>query len=218
MKLTEMDKIELFELVKEYFGWFSADFRDDRKSYFWDEYKARRLDELGFEYSSGAAKYCIFLPEWYDVVIKFCYDKEFDYCEREYENYCAAVCEGVAQYFPYTDYLGTNNGIRFYVQQVAYVDECDVYDSLYDKLNESGSFEDLPYEDEYERSEYISDWIDDMEAEERVELLFGDERLIEFIDHYHINDLHDGNFGKIDDAFVIIDFSGYGKYAMGREF
>lgn len=219
MKLTELDKIELFELVKEYFGWFSADFRDDRHCYFWDAYKERRLDSLGIEYYSGAVKYCVLFPDWEDVVVKFCYDDEFDYCKREYENYRAAVYEGVEQYFPYTDYLGINNGIRFYVQQMAYVDECDVYDSLYNILNENGSFDDIPYEDDdYAKGEYISGWIDDLEAEERVELLFGDNRLVEFINQYHINDLHDGNFGKIDDAFVIIDFSGYGHYAMERSF
>lgn len=213
MSISLIEKNEIFSFVERYFSWCSKDIQ------FFDIYNGfskHNLFEKDFSYDSGAAKVCIFHPFFGDYVVKFCYE-DFDYCEREYTNYLAAVENGLEEFFAFTDYLGIINGLRFYIQERC---DCDaeavssiVYNSVKeDYVNENNESEDVV-------SERIWDVVYDLDDEAYVTYCFGfNEELIDFLGEYAINDLHEGNFGYVDGQLVIIDFSGYGFIATNRPF
>lgn len=220
MTLTEIDKNEIFEIINEHFGWVNSDCQ--KFSMLNENFKKYGLYELGFRYETGATKCCVFSEE-FDYVVKFTWNSGdgFDWCKREYENYLAAVNEGLSWAFPYTDYLGSINGVNFYVQEMASPDEDDVYSICYNKVSDDYENRCSWREESYrsrgwscERSDFISDEVDDLEDDDRVAFVMGyDPTLMDFLYNHRINDLHNGNFGYNGDHYVIIDFSGYGDFA-----
>ena len=159
----------------------------------------------------------IFHPFFGDYVIKFCYDDKFDYCEREYTNYLAAVENGLEEFFAFTDYLGTINGLKFYVQERCDCDAEAVSSIVYNGIREDYVNEDN--EPEEIINERIWNEVYDLDDEAYVTYCFGvQEKLIDFLYKYAINDLHEANFGYVDGHLVIIDFSGFGVFATDRSF
>ena len=210
--LSTIEKDYIFSIIKENFGWISKDYQRHISC------KFREEDREGFSLNWGTVKYCISGEVFPNYVVKFCLGG-FDYCEREYTNYLAAIERKLGRFFPYTDFLGKFNGVSYYIQEKAYVDSERVSDIWYGSVSEDEYWEST-YSDEDEEyvSERIWDYISDLEDSERIEILFGDDALIDFIDEYCINDLHEGNYGYIDDRLVIIDFSGYSTTAICRDF
>ena len=211
MEINSEKKDYIFSLIKEYFD-FPLTAKDFKRCF--EEFE---LGEKGFRVESGAAKKCLFHEEFDNCVVKFCLE-DFDYCEREYTNYLAAIEKGFNDFFPYTDYLGYFNGIKFFVQEQAYCDNEAISSIWYHAILEDYIPEEED-ENEYILNEKILDLLYDLEDEQRVSYCFGyNEKLLDFLDEYCINDLHDGNFGYIDGEIVIIDFSGYGFLARERRF
>lgn len=138
-------------------------------------------------------------------------EDQYDFCKKEYTNYCKAKQSGVADYFAEVEELCCIEGKTFYLQRRAICSEDKVSSKLYDYA--SGSFElaDYETEEDYDEEvrEYIYDGMDDYEK--AIAVLGNDEQLIDFLLENKINDLHEGNFGYINDKdhYVIIDFSGY---------
>lgn len=211
MKITLEEKNRIFSILEDNFSWCTIE--NVRKNFYRDFHDRGYLED-NFEIYSGAVKYCICSELFNGYVVKFCYE-DFDYCEREYTNYLAAIEHNLDVYFPFTDYLGNINGIKFFVQEYAICNEEEITSIWYEKIRES-------YESDGEDEDEISDeiWaiIDDMEDDEGISLLFNCDELLSFLSEYRINDLHQGNFGYINDKLVIIDFSGFGARAKGREF
>ena len=178
----------------------------------WDWFDSMHMENLGFTYASGATKAVFFHRDLHDWIIKVVLPDEQnnDYCRREWENYLAAEQAGLSQYFAATEYLTTVNGIAFYIQEKVFVDE-SVDSSIYD----SASAERAARGEEIDE-DALWDEVYDMEADERVELLYKNPKLTHFILSRHINDLHCGNFGMRGGEYVLIDYSGFGLQAFSR--
>lgn len=214
MKITVEEKNFIFSIIQENFAWCTRELVLENHMY--REYNERDLDRK-FRLDNGAVKYCIMSDLFFsDYVVKFC-GEDFDYCEREYTNYLAAVDRELGQFFPYTDFLGELNGLKFYIQERAVCDSEYVNSVWYESLRESyeGAYED---EDEDFINSRIWDAVDDLEDDERLQMIYAVQDLEDFINEYRINDLHEANFGFIDERLVIIDFSGYGWRATERAF
>ena len=162
--------------------------------------------------NSGCTRKCFMMEELPGWVIKVCFsDMKFDYCKREVENYKAAVEAGLEFYFASTyKVYECADGRWVTVQEELDVNEEAISDSLYNHMRSSMDPDDYENEDDFNSS--IWDTIVDMSDEERVEILVGyDEELMDFICDHHINDLHEGNWGRAgNNDLVIMDFAGYG--------
>lgn len=182
---------------------------------------------------SGCTKICV-IPIDLDYVIKVDIDlsqietynsavRAYNYCAREYANYVCAVDNHIEKFFAETYELCTVDGFHFFAQEKCACNEGDVEEALYESV--SNSFDDSCInedttnysEEDLEdlRNSYIWDQIGDLYDEERFHCLFnGDDRIDDlehFIEMRSIDDLHNGNFGRTERGFVIIDFSGYSR-------
>lgn len=213
MKITAEEKSLIFSIIQDNFDWCTRDII--LENHVRSNFNKRELHNK-FSLHNGAVKYCVSSILFENYVVKFC-GEEFDYCEREYTNYLAAVDRGLEEFFPYTDFLGELNGLKLYIQERAVCD-CEYVNSIWhESLRESyeGAFED---EDEDFINSRIWDAVDDLEDDERLQMIYHVEDLEDFINEYCINDLHEANFGFVDERLVIIDFSGYGWRATERAF
>lgn len=156
--------------------------------------------------AGGLSKVCIGHNDLERWVIKVGYTEnvKIDHAAREYDNYCLAVEEGLACYFPTTIYLGTFGGRPFYVQEKAICNENQITSNWYDCLCDEFECAGRRYD-----PDEIWDTIWDMSDEERADLTFHDDELTVFLAENRIGDLHEGNFGTIGGLLVIIDFSGW---------
>lgn len=169
-------------------------------------YYDNHLDSFGFDVKSGSSKLCFLHDDLCDWAIKVGYSSKLncDYAKREYEMYCLAEEYGFAYYFPKTIYLGEYGGRPFYLQELADCDEYQVSSTWFEKLCDGYIEEGNDYD-----NDSVWDEVDALDDWERVELLFGDRKLCQFLWDNDINDLHEGNFGWIGDKIVIVDFSGW---------
>ena len=173
-------------------------------------YDSKKLAEYGVYYENGASKVCLYQDEISEYVIKFGFvGSKKDYCQIECENYRKAVEAGLERYFPYTEELCVRDGIHFFIQEKAVCDEEAISSEWFSEMNEAMSDYRDDYESEDEYYSYVWDAVAEMSDEERVNTLYGDEELLDFLYEMDINDLHEGNFGMIGDRVVIIDFSGW---------
>ena len=176
-----------------------------------DNYLNKWFDRTAFErtfevsYVTGETKGVIILPdqEW---VIKFALPGEdYDFCARECENYALAEELGLGEYFAATEFLWKHDGFSFFAQQYVDCDECvdcEIADSLRNEYSSRG--DEVP--DEWE----LTDEAAEMGDLDRIDYLYGNAALCRFVSERHINDLHCGNFGKMGDIYVMVDYSGYG--------
>jgi len=157
-----------------------------------------------YYFADGSCKGVFCFPG-IDWVIKFDYDKKHSYCGRELENYIAAKEAGLARYFPETLALRDYGHIHFILQERCDCGEDEVQDIMFDSLKRRYT----EWGDEVNDDD-IWDEVYDIETHTALTCMFDDPELEDFVDERHINDLHTANFGKIDDHYVILDFSGYG--------
>lgn len=185
----------------------------------------------GLHFYRGETKGCIVdfdRPEW---VIKVPFDRStnprcrknddgtsINYCALEAEKYARACAEGIEECFAATYEVGEINGVKFYLQEFANVDEDSTTDSFYEYASKQvekyfcRDKEDEDSEDRF-RSE-IWDFIYEMDDGERVMAVFNNHKnvrkICNFIYDEGINDLHSANWGFTNDGReVIIDYSGY---------
>lgn len=207
MKMTAMEReiaITLVEALVEY-GLTDHLAQYGNKSTR-DWFQTNDMSFMGFGSSGGATKVCIWHDDLLSWTIKVGYTEHvrFDYAAKEYVNYCLAEEAGLAHYFPATVYLGEFGGCRFYAQQWCECDENIVSSEWYSRIRDRFEEDGVDYDDDdiWNEIEYLDDF-------ERVDLLFNDMELTDFLSENHIGDLHEGNYGRIGSRIVICDFSGY---------
>ena len=213
-----------------------------------DSYGENHYYELGFDYWSyiesgyfrenyglhfyrGETKGCIIDFNRQEWVIKVPFDRstnpncrknedgtDINYCALEAEKYARACAEGIEECFAATYEVGEINGVKFYLQEFANVDEDSTTDSFYEYASEQvEKYFDRDEEDERNEEHFIDeiwDFINDMDDNERVVAVFNNHKNIrkicDFIYDEDINDLHSANWGFTNDGReVIIDYSGY---------
>lgn len=184
-----------------------------------------------YTYACGASKGVIipFNLEGYVIKFPFAY-KKFDYCRAEWRNSVVFEQAGFGFAIAKTDFLcRLDNGYPIYIQEIAECSEDTVESSIFESCYENF------------KSQYIADWSDDGDmSEDDIRCAFWDDISDEpesyicdlFEDDYgvqtaaaldrlicdnHINDLHTGNVGYINNHIVLVDYSGYGYYAEQQD-
>jgi hypothetical protein len=152
---------------------------------------------------SGACKGVIVFDDT-DWVIKFDYYGEDSYCKIEADNYRYAVEEGLAHYFAETRFITQVDCVSFVIQEKCECDESDIYDSLHQYVKET-------YDEECSEYSEASLWeeVESICANGCVHEMFHDKALNAFVCRYYINDLHAGNFGRVNGRIVMTDYSGF---------
>lgn len=129
---------------------------------------------------------------------------EWDYCQKEVENYKEACSAGLEMFFPETKLIGLTptHGFPIYLQRK--VDEVGV-----DNGEEKGfTSAQISKAVELSNDGPIYRWQAIASAIQN----YGEEltqRLFNFINDFDIDDLHPGNLGFMNGRFVIFDFSGF---------
>ena len=185
----------------------------------------------GLHFYRGETKGCIVDFNRQEWVIKVPFDRStnprlrrnedgtsINYCALEAEKYARDCAEGIEECFAAIYEVGEINGVKFYLQEFANVDEDSTTDSFYEYASEQvEKYFSRDEEDEDNERHFVDeiwDFIDDMDDEERVSAVFNGHKNIRkirnFINDEEINDLHSGNWGFTNDGReVIIDYSGY---------
>lgn len=130
---------------------------------------------------------------------------EWDYCAQESYYYYEAVYWDLQNYFAEEYIIGTINDYPIYCQQYA---SCTNDNKL--TLKQEKRARDYKTSS-IERSEFC---IKDSKWTAHFLECYGEEeydKLIKFIRHYNINDLHCSNIGYINNFPVLIDYSGYNE-------
>ena len=205
MKMTESERNTAMELVWQLLeAGLAGQITSKEYCYLYDWFRKTSLSKNGISFADGATK-GVFISFDFDWVIKVNLPGEkFDWCGRECENYCLAEERGLSYYFAASEFLGEFEGVKFYAQEYVNCDEgvdSEIYNSLKARYKSSDNDVD---------DDCLWDKVEDLDAEERVELLYNDDALVRFIWERRINDLHCGNFGVKGDHYVMIDYSGYG--------
>ena len=185
----------------------------------------------GLHFYRGETKGCIVDFNRQEWVIKVPFDRStnprlrrnedgtsINYCALEAEKYARACAEGIEECFAAIYEVGEINGVKFYLQEFANVDEDSTTDSFYEYASEQvEKYFNRDEEDEGNERHFVDeiwDFIYEMDDEERILAVFNGRKdirkICNFIDDEEINDLHSGNWGFTNDGReVIIDYSGY---------
>lgn len=133
------------------------------------------------------------------------FDEYNNYCDDEYSYSCEFEAAGfgdlIAKVKLGKKIPGTN--IQMYIQEKAKI------------YHDWGSLEKASEDSQSKAKDIINDiYVDELEEEWLADLVeyCGEDRARDFlgyIDEMGINDLHSNNVGYIDDAAVLVDFSGY---------
>ena len=176
-------------------------------------------DEEGKDWSFGASKLVFFIDA--ETVVKLPFqgliDDDYDqeegeflfhefamgnYCQIEAEIYDSAIEEGLDMFFAGTRLAGyTANGYPFYISER--VQQCG------GKTPPQNSLERADQMRMYSMGEFSRLWLAEAIEWYGEELV---ERLIDFVNDQHINDLTCGNAGyRADGAPVLLDYSGFSE-------
>lgn len=187
----------------------------------WLEDHKALLRAEGIDYSWGETKLCLLCDVLDNWVIKLgflrstnpYYVKEGldkDFCNLEAEYYIKACDNNLGEFFAATYEVGEINGVHIFLQEKTQPNEDYFIDCFEEYIRQGNDRND--FEDDEQYCEYIDENVEDMDNDERIYAVFGEEsdNLVDFIDTFGINDLHEANYGFTkDDRVVIFDFSGY---------
>ena len=215
MNFTDDDRKELKKVLNTLFehgfsAALNASYFDEETEFWygldesieaWEKQNRDLLNELGITIANGVTKVCLLFDDNYDWVVKMNaidWENETDYCGIELHNYQEAVNAGLQYYFAEEIYFDTfkseDDIINVYIQQYAAQDVDRIEEVFFEYAEEN-------YGDRYEEVYENSD---------RLEAVFGEPRLITFCFEHNINDLHEANYGFLENGdCVIIDYSGY---------
>lgn len=130
-------------------------------------------------------------------------DTEYDYCSAEVNIYKAAEEAGLEACFAKTERIGSINGYPVYMQDKAeMLEDVDISSHTREYIEKTV----LHCRELNIHTSINKGWFGDFIA------YHGDEmakRLIDFINKFHINDLHTGNIGYISGIPVLVDYSGF---------
>jgi hypothetical protein len=177
----------------------------------------------GYFVDYGASRGVIGRTDW-DFVFKFVYDlsDDIDYCANEAFIYEKAKEYGIQECFAKTFCVGTFDGVDVYVMERC---ECNM-DKLSDdswalqfkKYCDENNLDENDDEAMEQFSEYDCDSCEDQEAMlDLAEETWGHtlaHNVREFMEEFYVNDCHCGNWGWAGERFVVVDYSGYGEYAI----
>ena len=172
------------------------------------------LSESGIIIKSGATKIVMLMEELDGWVLKTNFHhRRYDYCQREALNYLRAMEEEVDEYFAECYWFARAGSMDFYIQKRVETG-CWVEQTVKEYFEEYAGSElgycAEDYETEEEYWDALSDAVENLEDTDRAAAVFcWDSRLSDFIIERDINDLHEGNYGRVDDRFYIIDYSGF---------
>ena len=184
----------------------------------WIDENEELLEEMNLFISNGCTKLCL-IPTNGDWVIKINYNSRYrDYCYDEVRNYNRAEAAGIGEYFAHSYELGKDYKYFIEIQEKVKTSEEDISDKFYSYASSSYDRED--FEDEETYNDAVEDNVCDMSDEERLRAVFEDsdniddttlQKLIDFVDNYEINDLHEGNIAIRPSTghYVLMDYSGY---------
>lgn len=168
----------------------------------------------GITIKSGATKIVVLMDELGDWVIKTNFHhRRYDYCQREAANYLLAMENDLEGYFAECYWFTRVGNLDFYIQKRLETGcwvEGTVKEYFEDYVTTELGYvrEDYEYEDEY--YDAVCDAVENLEDTDRAAAVFcWDSKLADFITERDINDLHEGNYGRIDDRYFIIDYSGF---------
>lgn len=198
---------EIFKkLIDEFLSF--RDFLDseDRGDFveFCDNYNSVYGSNSEIKVANGASKGVIIVRNDFVIKLPFYNDYDIDYIGLEYNNYMAAVANGVQDFFSpcevidfKIDYNDIYYKSKILIMDYAFVD-VDINNNYVSQSNLSDS-------DEYDNDQLdiiriFSNYYDD-------DVIIS---LLEFIKDYEINDFHSSNIGRLDDYTpILIDYSGY---------
>lgn len=215
----------LFDFLKDRMDELSSDeveqlcwrYEDDCE-YEVEDWHESLIEELGCErYAIGCSKIVLFFEEYPDVVIKIPfdgirtidYDKDYevvdsrnfhlDYCAEELNIWYEAINAGVEKVFAEEAFIGRYRGVPLYVAE-----RCS---GRYRRAEE-------PSEDSKNKAKKMTEGVY-LEVAEYLPLIihqYGEEfaeKVLNFVNDYSIDDLHDNNVGLKDGMFKFIDYSSY---------
>ena len=199
---------------------------DTLESYEVDIHNPESIIYMDYEYfpteihlNYGASRLVLW-DENYDYVIKIplsMYDEK--YCQHEVEIYAAAVDKGLEHHFGWCECFlePTDCSVGIYVME--YLDGCedliyhDAWTYAYEHYCEENH---LDSSSEEIAEDYINSYDGDKDNEIlmdyfKSEMDIKEATLFErFIDRWHINDLHVGNYLLRNNKMVICDYAGWG--------
>ena len=171
---------------------------------FLDKYCTTYADYGDIKINSGATKGVIIVRNDFVIKLPFNDDYDIDYISLEYNNYMAAVANGVQDFFSpcevidfKIDYNDIYYKSKILIMDYAFVD-VDINNNYISQSNLSDN-------DEYDNDQLdiiriFSNYYDD-------DVIIS---LLEFIKDYEIDDFHSSNIGRLDDYTpILIDYSGY---------
>lgn len=188
--------------------------------YDWIDNHYETYNEKNIYFYTGLTKLCIVMKDNKDWVIKLAlvrdnvpvFDCHSNFCELEARNFEAAEQRGLDKYFAAEYEVGTINDIKVFMQEYVEMNEDLICNSCFDYVKEGYDEDDFETHDDYINAIYSE--ADYLEDEEKIKALMWDDcdELIEFINDYHINDLHNGNWGiNKNGKIVLVDYSGFCK-------
>lgn len=126
----------------------------------------------------------------------------WDYCNLESKLYQEAVNRGLGAYFAEEALLGYIGDHPVYYQTRCTILDVERYGDEYEKKTSRSETVCSKLNIECFNSLWIADFLD----------VYGEDelkRLWEFLQEFHISDLRDCNVGYLDDAPILIDYSGF---------
>lgn len=170
------------------------------------------LNDFDLYFAEGEEKTCFYNPD-HDCVIKFDQDdNRYNRCGIEALLYSRAVEAGLGRFFAASSLLREVNGVSFYIQEYAEVDPDAIDSSLIQWVAQD--FDQSEFEDEEAYNSRLYEEANELSEEDRIFGILGytteTRRLVDFIDRYEINDLHNHNWGTTENGdIVLIDYSGF---------
>lgn len=129
-------------------------------------------------------------------------EENWDYCKLEEVNYNMAEIEGVAECLAQTKRVAFVNDYPIYMQE--YVHLYDYGESSCHKKEDEDTVVNICSSKNY--SCFHREWLADVFCYYGEKIFY---RLLNWLDSYCINDLHEGNIGYIKGRPVLIDYSGW---------
>ena len=169
-------------------------------------------EKVGGEFHCGASRWCITFPDEPTVIkIPDIWENQLNYCDIEVRNYQAAKDYGIAKVLlPCEFYCRLPNRLELYLQPKY---DCSMYDARKSekycdylvKAQKRGKEFDKLYDDiEAKVSAY--DWFTYLFVRYGKRFC---QNFAEWLQDYHVNDLHASNVDFLHNKPIILDYAGY---------
>lgn len=185
----------------------------------WREDSEYALEESGYHIACGMCRAVIYHDDW-DEVLKINFDNELndiDYCANEVFIYEQAKLRGVDFAFAACEVVGTFFSTIVYAMERCECDEAGLsgesYSYQYKKYCEEECMD--PNDPNAQDNFFCDEWNQECMMD-LAESYWGSESIRDvasFFAEFGINDCHCGNWGRLGDRLVIVDYAGFGDGA-----